>query len=164
MIIIDKNRCTDCGNCVTECVQKAITIDNGKAVINQQLCIGCGNCISICPNFAIHELAPVVTGLREGGVKKVYGFGWGRSDRRGAGFGFRGSSPPWPYVGRSRGGLPQRYYPKLSGVAVLYGAPNPYWTAPAQEEELKFLQNQAKATKRHLEDIEHRIRELEKKE
>lgn len=164
MIIIDKNRCTGCGNCVAECVQKAITIDNGKAVINQQLCIGCGNCISICPNFAIHELAPVVTGLREGGVKKVYGSGWGRGGRRSAGFGFRGSSPPRPYIGRGRRDLPRCWYPGLSGVAVSYGATTPYWTALRQKEELDFLKNQAKATKRQLKDIEHRIRELEKKE
>jgi NAD-dependent dihydropyrimidine dehydrogenase PreA subunit len=163
MIIIDKNRCTGCGNCVSECVHKAITINNGKAEINRQLCTECGNCIPVCPNFAIHKLAPVLTGQRGGGVKIVYGFGWGRSSRRGAGFGFRGYSPFWPYFGRGRGGLPRCWYPGLPGTVILYGAPTPYWTAPTQEEELVLLKNQTYTTKRQLEDIKRRIRELEKR-
>ncbi len=94
----------------------------------------------------------------------VYGFGWGRGGRRGAGFGFRGSSPPWPYIGRGRGGLSRCQYPGLSGAAVPFSAPVPYWTAPTRNEELGFLKNQAEATKQQLEDIERRIREIEKKE
>jgi hypothetical protein len=45
-----------------------------------------------------------------------------------------------------------------------YAAPAPYWVAPSQDEELGFLKGQAEATKRQLEDIERRIRELEKKD
>ena len=49
------------------------------------------------------------------------GFGGRGFGRGGWGFGFRGSSPPWPYVGLGRGGLPRcGYY--LSGAA---GAPVP---------------------------------------
>ena len=44
------------------------------------------------------------------------GFGRGFGFRRGMGFGFRGSSPPWPYVGLGRGGLPRCGY-FLSGAA-----------------------------------------------
>jgi len=36
-----------------------------------------------------------------------YGRGFGRG---GWGFGFRGSSPPWPFVGLGRGGLPRCGY------------------------------------------------------
>lgn len=58
------------------------------------------------------------------------GFGGGRG---GQGFGFRGSSPPWPYVGLGRGGLSRCGY-FLSGPARMptppgypsYGSP---WTA-----------------------------------
>ena len=47
--------------------------------------------------------------------------GYGRGfRRRGWGFGFRGSSPPRPYVGLGRGGLPRCGY-FLSGAA---GMPN----------------------------------------
>ncbi len=38
------------------------------------------------------------------------GRGAGRGRGRGYGFGFRGSVPPWPYVGRGRGGLPRCGY------------------------------------------------------
>ena len=55
----------------------------------------------------------------------LYGRGYGRG--WGMGFGFRGSSPPWPYVGRGRGGLPRCGY-FLSGAAGAPVAP-PYWQA-----------------------------------
>jgi len=53
--------------------------------------------------------------------------GFGRGGR---GFGFRGSSPPWPFVGRGRGGLPRCGY-FFSGAAGMpvppaypsYGSP-----------------------------------------
>ena len=119
------------------------------------------------------------------------GFGRGFGFRRGMGFGFRGSSPPWPYVGRGRGGLPRCGY-FLSGAA---GAPmawpypqTPYHTSPefshepmpypfyegypewgttpfapqmTPEQELDFLKTQAEAVKGQLEQIEARMRDLE---
>ena len=122
------------------------------------------------------------------------GFGRGYGSRGGMGFGFRGSSPPWPYVGRGRGGLPRCGY-FLSGAAGLLGAwPTPqaqaYWqtmqqgqapypfygaptTAPGTtpftpqmtpEQELDFLKNQADTVKSQLEQIEARMRDLETKE
>lgn len=54
------------------------------------------------------------------------GFGWGGGWRGGWGFGFRGSSPPWPFVGVGRGGLPRCGY-FLSGAA---GVPPAYWFSP----------------------------------
>lgn len=112
-----------------------------------------------------------------------YGLGYGR----GRGFGFRGSSPPWPYVGRGRGGLPRCGY-FLSGAAMAPGDPT-YWRPPSpaygrgepyyggypggapaaapfaptmtREEELGFLKGQAEAIKGELEHIEARVRELE---
>ena len=154
MLGIDEIKCTSCGKCVEVCPQQAIAIEHGRAVIDRQLCTNCGTCVSVCPTGAIHELAPVSTRLREGGGTMYYGYG--------RGFGFRGSSPPWPYIGRGRGGLPRCWHPGLGGAAVPYAAPAPYWTAPTREEELGFLKSQAEATKRQLEDIERRIRELEK--
>lgn len=84
-------------------------------------------------------------------------YGYGR------GFGFRGSSPPWPYVGRGRGGLPRCWHPGLWG-AVPYPAAAPYWPAPSREEEMGVLKEQADVMKRELEDIERRIQELERKQ
>jgi len=60
-----------------------------------------------------------------------YGRGFGRG---GWGFGFRGSSPHWPFVGIGRGGLPRCGY-FLSGAAGMH-APSAYrsyggsWATP----------------------------------
>ena len=101
-----------------------------------------------------------------------YGYGYG--------FRFRGASPPWPYIGRGRGGLPRCWYPgafaappypSYSGAwgAPYYGGQSAPWATPyappmTQEQELDFLRDQAKAVKEELEDLEARIKELEAKE
>ena len=100
-----------------------------------------------------------------------YGFG------RGWGFGFRGASPPWPYVGVGRGGLPRCGY-FLSGAAwmpggVQYAQPSGYpfvqGVPPVNPEpfvnpgdEIKYLQAQADLLKRQLEQIEARIKDIER--
>ena len=104
-------------------------------------------------------------------------FGWGGGGR-GMGFGFRGSSPPWPYVGRGRGGLPRCGY-FFSGAAGapaataypadpgFYSGPSPYPSYAPQmgsEQELNSLKNQADMLKSQLDQIEARMRNLEKEE
>ena len=94
------------------------------------------------------------------------------------GFGFRGSSAPWPYVGIGRGGLPRCGYflsgagaprpwpyqtqpsPSYSGMAAAsgYGTYSPQMSG---EEELNYLKDQAEAIKGQLEEIESRMRDLE---
>jgi hypothetical protein len=90
----------------------------------------------------------------------VYGFGRGQGGRGGAGLGFRGSSPPWPYVGRGRGGLPRCQYP---GVASFprYAPTSSYATQMTREQELDVLKSQAEAIKAELNQVEARICELE---
>jgi hypothetical protein len=88
----------------------------------------------------------------------MYGFGQGQGNRGGAGFDFRGNSPPWPYVGRGRGGLPRCQYPGLAKTAL-----TPPQTTLTREEELGLLKSQAEDTKRHLEDMERRIQEIAQK-
>jgi len=118
------------------------------------------------------------------------GFGKGRGFFRGGiGFGFRGSSPPWPYIGQGRGGLPRcRYflggagwapgawsYPATPGFDVgqspyPYNAasPIPGYAPPAPqmtpEQELDFLKNQDEAVKGQLGQIEARMRDMESEE
>jgi len=81
-----------------------------------------------------------------------YGMGYGR------GFGFRGSSPAWPYVGRGRGGLPRcwaygiPYYPAATG-----------WQAVTPEAEINLLRDQAQVIKQQLDIIESRIKDLDQK-
>ena len=106
----------------------------------------------------------------------------------GRGIGFRGGLPPWPYIGRGRGGLPRCRYP---GARVLpdywkdvykgqvsypaysvpwgmpyYGAidapgPVPLASQMTRERELDFLKEQANDIKRQLEQIDVRMHELE---
>ena len=82
--------------------------------------------------------------------------------RGGMGFGFRGSSPPWPYVGIGRGGLPRCSY-FLSGATGIPPASGTVPFAPqmSREQELDSLKNQANAIRSQLEQIEARVRELE---
>jgi hypothetical protein len=91
------------------------------------------------------------------------GFGRGRGGRGGAGLGFRGSSPPYPYIGRGRGGLPRCQYP---GAAVSF-RDRPFPTYPAQmtrDQELELLKRQAGDFKKELDRIESQIRDLEASE
>ena len=98
------------------------------------------------------------------------GFGRGFGSRGGMGFGFRGSSPPWPYVGRGRGGLPRcGYFLSGAGVPAAWQYQQSYYpyyagapSAPQKtsEQELGFLREQAEAIKGQLDQIEARIREL----
>ena len=67
----------------------------------------------------------------------------------GSGFGFRGNSPDWPYVGRGRGGLP-RCHPGI----VSYPQMN-------REEELGSLKSQAQALREQMEQIEASISRIE---
>jgi hypothetical protein len=92
------------------------------------------------------------------------------------GFGFRGSSPPWPYVGRGRGGLPRcgyffsgagalapQFYQPRAFYSGMPPAPGyaPYSPSMTREEELNYMKDQAEAIKGQLEEIESRMRDLE---
>ena len=43
--------CVGCGICVSKCSNNAISIVNGKAVINQKSCTHCGECLRECPTL-----------------------------------------------------------------------------------------------------------------
>jgi heterodisulfide reductase subunit A-like polyferredoxin len=47
--------CTTCRRCVQDqvCFVQAITIIEGRAVIDQKRCKGCGRCVEHCPSRAI---------------------------------------------------------------------------------------------------------------
>lgn len=72
----------------------------------------------------------------------------------GRGFGFRGCSPPSPFVGWGRGGLPRcwRYA----------GTPFPYYPM-SPEQELSLLRTQAETLRQWTEEIERRVKDLEAK-
>ena len=45
--------CIGCGTCVKTCPNKALSLIDGKAVVNHDLCILCGYCSPVCPVFAV---------------------------------------------------------------------------------------------------------------
>jgi hypothetical protein len=95
-----------------------------------------------------------------------------RGQRGGMGLGFRGSSPPWPYVGLGRGGLPRCGYCFRGVFAPLYqplaraqaAGYRPFPASTSREEELNHLKDQAEAVKEQLDNIESRMHDLETKE
>lgn len=54
--------CIAQGDCVKVCEQKAISICDGVAVINQ-MCCGCGKCLKICPQNIIKLIPPYTENL-----------------------------------------------------------------------------------------------------
>ncbi len=51
-----ENYCEGCGECAKRCGQKAITIQNKRAVCDSRACVLCGYCSAVCPVFAIKVL------------------------------------------------------------------------------------------------------------
>lgn len=45
--------CSGCGNCVSRCSAQAITLEDGRAVVDGQNCRLCGYCGPVCPEFCI---------------------------------------------------------------------------------------------------------------
>ena len=183
MVNIDTKKCNGCGACAVVCSRKAIELAEGKAVINYSLCKECGKCLEVCGAGAIYkaekdpqfttekkEVGGMPLGRGRVSLGRGRGTGQGFGVGQGMGLGFRGASPPWPYVGRGRGGLPRCWHPGTAGAA--FGAPY-YAGAPAagdmphtpqmsREQKLGFLKQEASAIKAHLDEIDARIKELEK--
>lgn len=54
MIVIDEEKCTGCGECVTACAEGALVIIDGKArVVREEFCDGLGACLGECPEGAL---------------------------------------------------------------------------------------------------------------
>lgn len=51
--LVIEDWCEGCGNCVKHCRYNALTIVEGKAVVDRKLCILCGYCSGYCPEFCI---------------------------------------------------------------------------------------------------------------
>ncbi|MCB0046215.1 MAG: ferredoxin family protein [Caldilineaceae bacterium] len=52
--IIDRIRCTGCGDCVIICPAHALALKGGKAVLVKPLaCNYCADCESVCPTGAV---------------------------------------------------------------------------------------------------------------
>jgi MinD superfamily P-loop ATPase len=51
--IIDKDKCTNCGECIDYCRFDAISMNNNEVEISETSCDGCKLCSRICPHEAI---------------------------------------------------------------------------------------------------------------
>jgi len=89
----------------------------------------------------------------------VHRFGRGPDGRQSAGYGFRGISSFWPYVGIGRGGLPRCQYPGAA-TSPRYMPALPYVTKMTCEQELDLLKDQPESIKRELGQVEAWIRDL----
>jgi aryl-alcohol dehydrogenase-like predicted oxidoreductase len=45
--------CSGCGSCTRKCGQKALRVEEGKAVVDPEKCVLCGYCSAYCPDFCI---------------------------------------------------------------------------------------------------------------
>jgi Fe-S-cluster-containing hydrogenase component 2 len=52
-IIINPDKCKLSGECIKVCPQKAISVKDGKAVIDYKKCDADGMCVPACPQDAI---------------------------------------------------------------------------------------------------------------
>lgn len=64
-VILDKDKCHGCTNCITHCPTEAIRVKNGKAKIIKERCIDCGECIKVCQAHAKKAAADGFDMLRD---------------------------------------------------------------------------------------------------
>lgn len=91
-----------------------------------------------------------------GGFGPGMGRGMGRGAGRGMGFGFRGSSPDWPYVGLGRGGLPRCW-----AYNAAANAPAEPAKSIKKDEEKKMLQDDLEDLEKQVAEIKNRLKSLE---
>ena len=74
----DADKCRGCQKCVVaeSCPSKAVSFDNGKAVIDAAKCKKCGVCVGKCPFGAVPKKAESACRIFVGGT-------WGKSQRMG---------------------------------------------------------------------------------
>ena len=52
---VKQEMCTGCSICVDECPVGAMSIDGGKASIDEENCIRCARCHDVCPEKAVRH-------------------------------------------------------------------------------------------------------------
>ena len=52
---VKQEMCTGCSICVDECPVSAMSVDDGKASIDEKNCIRCGHCHDVCPEEAVRH-------------------------------------------------------------------------------------------------------------
>ena len=60
-LVLWKDRCIGCGDCVRVCPEQAISAGGFPPVIEGEKCRGCGNCARVCPAAALEMIGKTVT-------------------------------------------------------------------------------------------------------
>jgi NAD-dependent dihydropyrimidine dehydrogenase PreA subunit len=59
-LVIDRDRCTGCGDCLEVCPHAVLAVEDGKAEVRDRAaCMECGACARNCPAGAIRVKAGV---------------------------------------------------------------------------------------------------------
>ncbi len=89
----DSDKCRGCNKCVVEmsCPSRAVSIIDGKALIDMERCTSCGVCVGKCPFDAVPREAESVCRIFVGGT-------WGKTQRMGTLLGSVYSFPDIPAV------------------------------------------------------------------
>lgn len=64
-VVLDKEKCIGCTNCIKNCPTQAIRVRHGKATIIKEKCIDCGECIRICPQHAKNAITDTLKDIKE---------------------------------------------------------------------------------------------------
>lgn len=74
--VVNRNRCTGCGDCADICQFNAIVTQGEYAMVFPELCHSCGGCVYVCPERAItEEMHPIglLNSGQAGNVRYVEG-------------------------------------------------------------------------------------------
>ena len=52
-VVVDHEKCTGCGICLTDCLRRVFEIQDGKSVVTHSNCLKCGHCLALCPANAV---------------------------------------------------------------------------------------------------------------
>ena len=64
-VLLDREKCHGCTNCISHCPTEAIRVKHGKAKIIKERCIDCGECIKVCQSHAKIAAADDFAALKE---------------------------------------------------------------------------------------------------
>lgn len=53
VVVVDKDICTGCGECVQACPGGVLAMEDGKSEVGGADCMGCQSCVLICPLGAV---------------------------------------------------------------------------------------------------------------